>query len=127
MTLEEYQDALLEARKIAIEEGIIETLDSYNLDALFLPAWTEMSIYAAWAQAPTVTVPLGKYRDGKPYGLGFVAPRFDDGKLLQIMNLYEKAFPPRAVPQKNAMETMGKVPSCLATISEYYDLRIHGQ
>lgn len=50
MTLEEYQDALLEARKIAIEEGIIETLDSYNLDALFLPAWTEMSIYAAWAR-----------------------------------------------------------------------------
>ncbi|KAJ5799445.1 amidase family protein [Penicillium psychrosexuale] len=37
MTLEEYQDALLEARKIAIEEGIIETLDSYNLDASFFP------------------------------------------------------------------------------------------
>ncbi|KAJ6079729.1 amidase family protein [Penicillium canescens] len=100
MTLEEYQDALLEARKIAIEEGIIETLDSYNLDALVLPAWTDMSIYAAWAQAPTATVPLGKYRDGKPYGLGFVARRFDDGKLLQIMNLYEKTFPPRAVPEK---------------------------
>ncbi|KAJ5699672.1 hypothetical protein N7536_002685 [Penicillium majusculum] len=100
MTLEEYQDALLGARKIAIEEGIIETLDSYNLDALVLPAWTEMSIYAAWVQAPTATVPLGKYRDGKPYGLRLVAPRFDDGKLLQIMNLYEKAFPPRAVPKK---------------------------
>lgn len=50
MTLEEYQDALLEARKIAIEEGIIETLVSYNLDALVLPAWTEMGIYAAWAR-----------------------------------------------------------------------------
>lgn len=50
MTLEEYQDALLGARKIAIEEGIIETLDSYNLDALVLPAWTEMSIYAAWVR-----------------------------------------------------------------------------
>ncbi|KAJ5415178.1 amidase family protein [Penicillium sp. CMV-2018d] len=96
----EYQDALLEARKIAIEEGIIETLDSHNLDALVLPAWTDMSIYAAWAQAPTATVPLGKYRDGKPYGLGFVARRFDDGKLLQIMNLYEKTFPPRAVPER---------------------------
>lgn len=50
MTPEEYQDALLEARKIAIEEGIIETLDSHNLDALVLPAWTDMSIYAAWAR-----------------------------------------------------------------------------
>lgn len=40
----------MEARKIAIEEGIIATLDFYNLDALVLPAWTDMSIYAAWAR-----------------------------------------------------------------------------
>jgi len=100
LTDEEYHSALLEARKIALDEGIIETLDKYDLDALVLPAWTEMSIYAAWAQAPTATVPLGKYRHGKPYGLGFVARRFEDGKLLQIMNLYENTFPPRLVPTK---------------------------
>lgn len=50
LTDEEYHAALLEARKIAIDQGIIETLDRYNLDALVLPAWTEMSIYAAWAR-----------------------------------------------------------------------------
>uniref|UniRef100_A0A0B7KBT1 Amidase domain-containing protein n=1 Tax=Bionectria ochroleuca TaxID=29856 RepID=A0A0B7KBT1_BIOOC len=100
LTDEEYHAALLEAKKIAIDEGIIETLDKYNLDALVLPAWTEMSIFAAWAQVPTATVPLGKYRGGKPYGLGFVARRFNDEKLLQIMKLYEDTFPPRLVPER---------------------------
>jgi hypothetical protein len=47
---EEYRAALLDARRIAIDEGIIEALDKYNLDVLVLPAWTEMSIYAAWAR-----------------------------------------------------------------------------
>lgn len=47
---EEYHSALSEARRIAIDEGIIEALDKYNLDVLVLPAWTEMSIYAAWAR-----------------------------------------------------------------------------
>ncbi|KAH6640376.1 amidase family protein [Chaetomium tenue] len=97
---EEYRAALSEARIIAIDEGIIEALDKYNLDVLVLPAWTEMSIYAAWAQAPTATVPLGTYRHGKPYGLGFVARRFDDDKLLQIMKLYEETFGPRLVPSR---------------------------
>ncbi|CAH0021083.1 unnamed protein product [Clonostachys rhizophaga] len=100
LTDEEYHAALQEAKKIAIDEGIIETLDKYDLDAIVLPAWTEMSIFAAWAQAPTATVPLGKYRGGKPYGLGFVARRFDDEKLLQIMKLYEDTFPQRLVPQR---------------------------
>jgi hypothetical protein len=51
-------------------------------------------------EAPTATVPLGKYRGGKPYGLGFVARRFNDEKLLQIMKLYEDTFPPRLVPER---------------------------
>ena len=46
---QEYHAALSEAKRIAIDEGIIEALDKYNLDVLVLPAWTEMSIYAAWA------------------------------------------------------------------------------
>ncbi|CAG9981907.1 unnamed protein product [Clonostachys byssicola] len=100
LTDEEYHAALQETKKIAIDEGIIEALDKYNLVALALPAWTKMSIFAAWAQAPTATVPLGKYRGGKPYGLGFVARRFDDEKLLQIMKLHEDTFPPRLVPER---------------------------
>ena len=50
LTEEEYRAALLEAKEIAIDNGIIETLNKYKLDALVLPAWTEMSIYAAWAR-----------------------------------------------------------------------------
>ncbi|KAK3376844.1 amidase signature domain-containing protein [Lasiosphaeria ovina] len=55
LTEEEYNAALLGATKIAVDEGIVEALDKYNLDVLVLPAWTEMSIYAAWAlQLPQV-------------------------------------------------------------------------
>jgi hypothetical protein len=50
LSKDEYRAALLEARIIAIDEGIIKALDKYNLDVLVLPAWTEMSIYAAWAR-----------------------------------------------------------------------------
>ena len=39
--------------------------------------------------------------NGKPYGLGFVARRFEDEKLLRIMALYESMISPRRlVPQK---------------------------
>ena len=41
------------------------------------------------------------YENGKPYGLGFVARRFEDEKLLRIMALYEDMISPRRlVPQK---------------------------
>ena len=41
------------------------------------------------------------YENGKPYGLGFVARRFEDEKLLRIMALYEDTVSPRRlVPQK---------------------------
>ena len=41
------------------------------------------------------------YDNGKPYGLGFVARRFEDEKLLRIMALYESMISPRRlVPQK---------------------------
>jgi Asp-tRNA(Asn)/Glu-tRNA(Gln) amidotransferase A subunit family amidase len=49
--------------------------------------------------SPTATVPLGQYKNKKPYGLGFVGRRFGDEQLLQIMNLYEMTFPPRLTPK----------------------------
>ncbi|KAH9209049.1 amidase signature domain-containing protein [Leptodontidium sp. 2 PMI_412] len=83
----EYEAALAQAHKLGVEEGLRLIFDKYDLDAIVTPAWTQMSIYAAWPGSPTATVPLGQYKNKKPYGLGFVGRRFSDEQLLQIMNL----------------------------------------
>ncbi|KAH6710559.1 amidase signature domain-containing protein [Leptodontidium sp. MPI-SDFR-AT-0119] len=96
----EYEAALAQAHKLGVEEGLELIFDKYDLDAIVAPAWTQMSIYAAWPGSPTATVPLGQYKNKKPYGLGFVGRRFSDEQLLQIMNLYEMTFPPRLTPKR---------------------------
>lgn len=47
---DEYHEAMQESRKIAIDDGINETLERYNLDALVFPAWTDMSRRDAWGR-----------------------------------------------------------------------------
>ena len=40
---------LKQAHLWGVEQGIDYVLDKYELDALIVPGWSEMSIYAAWA------------------------------------------------------------------------------
>ncbi|CAF9935086.1 hypothetical protein IMSHALPRED_010095 [Imshaugia aleurites] len=48
-TLEEYQSDLKQAQVWGVDYGIDYVLDRYNLDALIVPGWSEMSVFAAWA------------------------------------------------------------------------------
>lgn len=44
-------------------------------------------------------MPLGYHaQSGRPFGLCLVAKAHEEGKLLEIMNVYEKTFPKRQLP-----------------------------
>jgi hypothetical protein len=54
MSDKEYEAALARAHKLGVEEGLKLVFDKYDLDAIVAPAWTQMSIYAAWSgESPT--------------------------------------------------------------------------
>ncbi|KAH7324020.1 amidase signature domain-containing protein [Rhexocercosporidium sp. MPI-PUGE-AT-0058] len=93
----------------AWKKGLELVFDKYDLDAIVAPAWTQMSIYAAWSGSPRAAVPLSQYKNKKPYGLGFVGRRFGDEQLLQIMNLYEISFPRRLTPERMHWKRWGKL------------------
>ena len=46
---EQHDSDLKKANLWGVEQGIDYALDKYDLDALIVPGWSEMSIYAAWA------------------------------------------------------------------------------
>ncbi|KAK7393942.1 hypothetical protein QQX98_013271, partial [Neonectria punicea] len=74
-------------------------LDKYNLDFVVFPGFTWMNVYNALSGNPYGVVPLGRYHNGRPFGLGFIARRFQDHELLSPMKAYEAAFPPRQIPR----------------------------
>ncbi|TPN84730.1 amidase family protein [Aquimarina algicola] len=56
--------------------------------------------YAAVAKYPALTVPMGYTEKGEPKGLTFIAPSYEEGKLLQLGSAYEVVSQKR-VPPKN--------------------------
>jgi amidase len=60
--------------------------------------WPPMCSAAAVAGYPSLTVPAG-FVDGLPVGIHFVAPRFRDGRLLQIGRCFERARAARRPPK----------------------------
>jgi hypothetical protein len=51
-----------------------------------------------YAGNPFGVIPVGKYDSGRPFGLGFAGRRFEDGKILQIMQAAEKTSVQREIP-----------------------------
>lgn len=49
----QYEQALSEARDFGVTRGIDSAFDEYDVDIMVLPAWTYMSIYAAWSGTTT--------------------------------------------------------------------------
>jgi amidase len=60
--------------------------------------WPPMCSAAAVAGYPSLTVPAG-FVAGLPLGIHFVAPRFRDGRLLQIGRRFERARNARQPPK----------------------------
>jgi amidase len=117
-TSPDYLKALRHITDVADTDGLAAIFARYRVDALVAsgngPAelidqvwgdreensggWPPMCSAAAVAGYPSLTVPAG-FVAGLPVGIHFVAPRFRDGRLLQIGRAFERARNARQPPQ----------------------------
>jgi len=74
----QYQETLLGTKELGIDEGIMARM--LSLGVLY-PCFISRSNLQL-IESPTATVLLRSYRHGESHGLGSVARRFDDEKLL---------------------------------------------
>jgi amidase len=116
-TTEAYRKALRHILAVADTQGLSALFARYEVDALVAsgngPAelidhvwgdryensggWPPMCSAAAIAGWPSLTVPAG-FVMGLPVGIHFVAPRFKEGRLLQIGRSFERASQARRPP-----------------------------
>jgi amidase len=112
LTDKAYLDALRISKSIA-QQGINETLELHQLDAIIAPsgspAWLtdhvngdqsggiSSSSLAAVAGYPAVTVPAGVV-EGLPVGLSFFGADMTDAKLIGLAQAFEQASAARVVP-----------------------------
>ncbi len=114
LTQKKYQNALARNLRLARQEGLQATLDTYKLDALVMPtggpAWTidlvngdalnwdmESTSPPAVAGYPHLTVPAG-YIFGLPVGLSFIAGAWQEPVLLRLGYAFEQASHVRVPP-----------------------------
>lgn len=73
------------------------TIDQYNLDAV-LSIDNYSAGFAAAANYPCLTIPMGYRDDGAPSNLTFIAPSEQEDKLLRLGYAYEQASKKRKPP-----------------------------
>jgi len=113
-----YAKALQHVQQAADTHGLAALFTQHRLDALVAPGngpaelidhvwgdrhensggWPSMCSAAAVAGFPSLTVPAG-FVAGLPVGIHFVAPRFREGRLLQIGGAFERARNARRPPR----------------------------
>jgi len=121
LTTEAYRRGLKHMLEVADTKGLSAVFAKYRVDALVAsgngPAelidpvwgdryensggWPTMCSAAAIAGWPSLTVPAG-FVMGLPVGIHFVAPRFKEGRLLQIGRSFERASRARRPPRLDA-------------------------
>ena len=121
LTTEAYRKGLRHILEVADTQGLSAVFTKYRVDALVAsgngPAelidpvwgdryensggWPTMCSAAAVAGWPSLTVPAG-FVMGLPVGIHFVAPRFKEGRLLQIGRSFERASRARRPPNLDA-------------------------
>jgi amidase len=73
-------------------------MKTYNLDG-FLSINNYHASFAAVAEYPALTVPMGYTGEGVPKGLTFIAKRLQEKQLLEWAYVYEQVSKARVVPQ----------------------------
>jgi amidase len=117
LTTPAYRTGLRHMLDVADTRGLSAIFKKYRVDALVAPGngpaelidhvwgdryensggWPTMCSAAAIAGWPSLTVPAG-FVMGLPVGIHFVAPRFREGRLLQIGRSFERARRARRPP-----------------------------
>lgn len=95
-------DAFLEEIKVKLKTNGKQFFDNpmkaHNLDA-FLSINNSHASFAAVAEYPAITVPMGYTNEGEPKGITFIAKRLQEKQLLQWAYVYEQASKARKSPK----------------------------
>ncbi|WP_188456048.1 amidase family protein [Virgibacillus oceani] len=97
LTEAEYITDRLSDLKLSRDTGIDQAMAEHNLDALVFINYAGSEI-AAKAVYPSITVPAGYTKGGKPVGVTFTGLAFSEPALIEIAYAYEQATKHRKAP-----------------------------
>ncbi|PJN87643.1 amidase family protein [Bacillus sp. mrc49] len=93
----DYLNAKLEDIYFSQEQGIDFTLKKYDLDAILFPSYIGSTICAK-AGYPSIAMPAGFMKSGRPFGVTFAGTAYSDGRLIKLAYAYEQATKHRRKP-----------------------------
>ncbi|WP_144512170.1 amidase family protein [Bacillus sp. FJAT-22090] len=93
----EYLNAKLEDVYFSQEQGIDFALKKYGLDAILFPAYIGSTICAK-AGYPSIAIPAGYMKSGRPFGVTFAGSAFSEGVLIKLGYAFEQATMHRKSP-----------------------------
>jgi amidase len=93
----EYLEAKLRDLYFSQEQGIDFALKKYDLDAILFPSYIGSTICAK-AGYPSIAVPAGYMKNGRPFGVTFAGTAYSEGLLIKIAYAFEQATKRRISP-----------------------------
>ena len=93
----EYLVAKIEDLYYSQEQGIDLALKKYDLDAILFPSYVGSTICAK-AGYPSIAIPAGYMKNGKPFGITFAGTEFSEGTLIKLAYAFEQATKHRQSP-----------------------------
>lgn len=91
-------------REKAATEGLDLLFAEHQVDALLGPGDSNLADYAAAAGYPIAAMPLSQFRkNGRPFGAVAIAKPGDEISLIKVMSAWEATFPPRVMPDMDAL------------------------
>ncbi|MED0986955.1 amidase family protein [Bacillus paramycoides] len=93
----EYLNARLEDIYFSQEQGIDFALKKYNLDAILFPSYIGSTICAK-AGYPSIAMPAGYMKSGRPFGITLASTAFSEGVLIKLAYAFEQATKHRKIP-----------------------------
>lgn len=94
----EYLHAKLEDLYFSQDQGIDFTLKKYELDAIIFPSYIGSTV-SAKAGYPSIAVPAGYMKNGRPFGITFAGTAFSEDVLIKLAFAFEQATKFRKAPK----------------------------